>query len=846
MESQTAKEQRLRELGQNHARGLLILNREGQIVFADAAAETFLGKKPGALTGQTLMTLLAAGDGADIRLNAGTSSLRLSEIEWEGKAAYLATLRGAVDMPNGELRHRDIVMALPDLIFINRGGRIAYVNDAGVKLLRATTADEILGRSPLDFFSPDFHAMIRARIADLLKSPRALPPVEEKMVALDGSEIDVEVRASSFYSGGETNIQVVCRDISEQKAAERALLTSTVRFRQLAEAMPFIVWTANPNEGLDYASRAFSDYTGPSVEPLGLAWLNALHPDDVPAAVAARAEGERTGKPFTMEFRVRRFSDGAYRWHFANAMPVHDENGKLVKWFGSAIDVHDRKTAEEAAQALAARLTSTLESITDAFYTLDREWRFTYVNNETERLLRRPRAQLLGKVLWEEFPATVGTLIESQLKRAVANGQAVAFQEFAPQLKFWVDIRAYPSPDGVTVYFRDITEQRELESRLRQSQRLEAVGQLTGGIAHDFNNLLTVIIGNAEMLALRLEKDEAMRPLADLTLAAAERGADLTHRLLAFARKQALEPKPVDVNLLLGNMDSLLKRTLGEQIELRWVGARRLCKAFVDASQLEGAVLNLCINARDAMEKGGHITIETANVALDENYANKHLEVVPGEYVMVAVSDTGTGMTPDVVAHAFEPFFTTKGHGKGSGLGLSMVHGFVKQSGGHVKIYTELGHGTTVKLYLPRALDGTAVAPRPYDGPIVGGSEKVLLVEDDDHVRDFAATQLKELGYKVTVARNGIEALAIVKQTPDFDLLFTDVVMPGGMKGPELAAESRKINPALRVLYTSGYTENAIVHHGRLDPGIHLLNKPYRRRDLAVKLRQALDEKPLH
>ena len=845
MESQHVKEQRLRELASEHARGLLILNREGQIVFADSAAEAFFNKKSGGLAGQTLMTLLAAGDGAEIRLNAGAGGMRISEIDWEGKPAYLATLRGA-DVPNGDLRHRDIVMALPDLIFVYRGDRIVYVNDAGVKLLRATSPDQIIGRSVLDFVPHDAHASIRARTAELLRSPGPLPPIERKIIAVDGTHIDVEVRPRAYLAGGEVNVQVVCRDITEKKAAERALLTSTTRFRQLAEAMPFIVWTANPNEGLDYASHAFTDYTGPSVQPLGLAWLEALHPDDIPAAVEARAEGERSEQPFTMEFRVKRFSDGAYRWHFANAMPVRDESGKLVKWFGSAIDVHDRKTAEEAAERLAARLTTTLESITDAFYTLDRDWRFTYVNNETERLLRRPRTQLLGKVLWEEFPAAVGTMIEGQLKRAVAEGRAVAFQEFAPALKFWVDVRAYPSPDGLTVYFRDITEQRELEQRLRQSQRLEAIGQLTGGIAHDFNNLLTVIIGNAEMLALRLETDDSLRPLAELTLAAAERGADLTHRLLAFARRQPLEPKTADVNLLLGNMDALLRRTLDEQIELRWVGAKRLCKAFIDASQLEAAVLNLCINARDASPKGGHITVETASVTLDDAYASKHLEVTPGEYVMIAVSDNGTGMTPDVLARAFEPFFTTKSHGQGSGLGLSMVHGFVKQSGGHVKIYTELGHGTSVKLYLPRARDDAAPALQAKDEPAAGGSERILVVEDDDHVRQFAANQLKDLGYKITVARDGVEALAILKAGADFDLLFTDVVMPGGLKGPELAAEARKLKPALRVLYTSGYTENAIVHHGRVDPGIHLLNKPYRRHDLALKIRRVLEEKPPH
>ncbi len=741
---------------------------------------------------------------------------------------------------NGELRHREIVRLLPDLIFVNRRGRIVYVNEAGVELLRAASADQIVGRPAFDFFHPDYHDVIRGRIGELLRAPKTVPAIEEKMVALDGTVIDVEVRAVSFLStDGETDIQVVCRDITEKKNAERAMTAAIENFHRLAEAMPLIVWTAEPDGTVDYTSRAFGEYTGLSGRSPEGHWLKTTHPDDIPRIQAAWTKTIATGMSYTNEFRIRG-KDGVYRWHFATGVPIRDETGRIVKWYGSATDVHDRKEIEDEALALAQRLTATLESMTDAFMMLDGDWRITYANKETERLLRRPRTDLLSRVLWDEAPAAVGTLIETELKRAAAEQKVVSFQAFAPLLKIWLDARAYPAPGGLAVYFRDITEQRELETRLRQSQRLHAVGQLTGGVAHDFNNLLTVMIGNAEMLVDGLPADSPLRRLAQTTLEAADRGASLTSRLLAFARKQALEPHAVAVDDLLSGMDDLLHRALGEKIEIERVGETSLWTAFVDPSQLETAVLNLCINARDAMPEGGHLTIETANVALDDAYARAHDEVTPGDYVMVAVSDTGEGMTPEVAARVFEPFFTTKDVGKGSGLGLSMVHGFLKQSGGHVKVYSEPRHGTTIKLYLPRASGEAESARAAAEAPVEGGKEKILLVEDDAGVLAYAAAQLADLGYAVVAVKNGAQALDAIKASPDFDLLFTDVVMPA-MNGTQLAVEARKLMPGLRVLFTSGYTENAIVHHGRLDAGVKLLNKPYRRHDLATKVRQALD-----
>jgi signal transduction histidine kinase/ActR/RegA family two-component response regulator len=391
---------------------------------------------------------------------------------------------------------------------------------------------------------------------------------------------------------------------------------------------------------------------------------------------------------------------------------------------------------------------------------------------------------------------------------------------------------------------RSLEQQRDdiakLNAQLLQSQRLEAVGQLTGGVAHDFNNLLTVVLGNAELLAEQSVDKPQQRMLAEMIASAAQRGAELTQRLLAFARKQALAPSVTDINHLVANFDPMLRRTLGEHIEIELIRGAGLWNAMVDAGQLESALLNLCLNARDAMLSGGRLTIETANMSLDQAYADRFPDVTAGQYVMLAVSDTGNGIAPEHLAKVFEPFFTTKPKGKGTGLGLAMVYGFVKQTGGHVNVYSEPGQGTTVKLYLPRAVgDARAPEPAPERG-IVGGHESILVVEDDELVRRYAVNELHALGYHVLAADSGKAALALLERHPNVDLLFTDVVMPGGMSGRDLADAARQRWPQLKVLYTSGYTENAIVHHGRLDPGVVLLAKPYRRAELARAIRVAL------
>ena len=479
--------------------------------------------------------------------------------------------------------------------------------------------------------------------------------------------------------------------------------------------------------------------------------------------------------------------------------------------------------------------------------------RIIYVNEAFIRRTGYTREEVIGKTpRLLQGPGTdrkvLDRIRESLTKWQPVRAELLNYSKSGEE--FWLELEIVPITNDQGEYThwvsieRDVTERRALEARLRESQKLEAMGQLTGGVAHDFNNLLTVILGNAELLATRLTEDQQLRLMADMTAKAAERGAELTNRLLAFARRQALQPRIVDANKLIASMEPLLRRTISEDVNLEFVRGAGLWAAEIDPGQLEVAMLNLVINARDAMLKGGKLTLETGNAHLDESYAARHDEVMPGQYVLISVSDTGSGMAPQTLARAFEPFYTTKEVGKGSGLGLSMVFGFVKQSGGHIKIYSEPGEGTSVKMYFPRMHGAEEDTPDRTGGEkIEGGSEHILVVEDDDLVREHLSSQLAELGYRVTSAPNGPRALEIIWQMSDVDLLLTDIVMPGGMNGKQLADEALKLRPDLRVLFTSGYSENAIVHHGRLDAGVELLSKPYRRQELAAKVRKVLGKR---
>jgi signal transduction histidine kinase len=387
---------------------------------------------------------------------------------------------------------------------------------------------------------------------------------------------------------------------------------------------------------------------------------------------------------------------------------------------------------------------------------------------------------------------------------------------------------------------RLLDEKIVADVQLRQAQKMEAVGQLTGGIAHDLNNILTVITGTIEILAEAVADRPELVAIAKMIDEAAARGGDLTQRLLAFARKQPLQPREVNVNSLAVETASLLRQTLGEQIEVHLTLAGDTSRALIDPSQLSNAILNLSLNARDAMPNGGKLIIETCNVVLDDNYASMNGDVTAGNYVMVAVTDSGHGIPADILNHVFEPFFTTKDVNKGSGLGLSMVYGFVKQSNGHIKIYSEEGHGTTVRIYLPQVVGLAEPVAAASPSSIEGGHETILVVEDDHLVRTFVVGQIQSLGYATLAAVNAAEALLVINGPQEIDLLFTDMIMPGSMNGRELARAALQCRAALKILFTSGYSNETIIHHGHLDAGVLLLAKPYRKSELARMIRTAL------
>ena len=656
-------------------------------------------------------------------------------------------------------------------------------------------------------------------------------------------------------------VSVYFKDITEErKRTEHLRLLDAAVSRQndillITEAEP-----VGPNAGgpkIIYVNEAFTRRTGYTrEEALGKTPRILQGPRTDRQELARIRNALESWQPVRAELVNYTKSGEAFDLEL-DIVPLADETGRYTHWVAVERDITDRKRAEEALHVSEERFRLVSLATNDVirdwnFRTGDMWWNeamasaFGYPLGETEmspdvwinRIHPEDREAILKQMRAVIYGTGDRWSYEYRFMRSDGSVAIVYDRAFILRDAEGDAIRILGS-------MSDLSEQRGLEQRLRESQKLEAVGQLTGGVAHDFNNLLTVILGNAEELSQRLTDDQQLRFMAEMTATAAERGAELTNRLLAFARRQALEPKISDLNRLIQGMEGLFRRTLSEDIDIEFVRCAGLWMTEIDHGQLEVALLNLMVNARDAMPAGGRLTIETANVRLDDHYAAQHTEVEAGQYVMVSVSDSGIGMDEQTATRAVEPFFTTKEVGRGSGLGLSMVFGFVKQSRGHIKIYSEVGEGTAIKLYFPRShYIGPADEVMVEAEKIIGGPEHILVVEDDDLVREHLSTQLKGLGYRVTQAENGPQAIEILRKLEGIDLLLTDVVMPGGINGRELAEITRKARPEIRILFTSGYTENAIVHNGRLDPRVELLSKPYRRRELAAKVRKVLDGEP--
>lgn len=650
-------------------------------------------------------------------------------------------------------------------------------------------------------------------------------------------------------------------DVTVRVQTEAAVRANELQLREFARRLPVLVWAASPDGQLDWCNDRLINYSGLTVQEYNnRSWKSFVHPDDLALSSKRWSQALHSGQAYEVELRLRR-ADDSYLWHLVTALPIRDAEGRITRWLGSSTDIDEYK---RAAHALTQQNDQLEQQVAVRTADRDRMWRLSTdlmtvadlqgvirsVNPAWTKLLGWTQDELVGRNFFEFVHPDDHAATQVQMTR-LAQGLTTSLFENRQRCRSGsyclVTWMAVAEGGLVHAVGRNVTAEREAalalkrsEAALQQAQRMESIGQLTGGVAHDFNNLLQVISGNLQLLERAVAGQERPQAYVSSAMGGVNRAANLASQLLSFSSRQPLEPETVNLGSFVSGMEELLRRTLGERITVKTVVADGLWNSLVDPARVEDALLNLAINARDAMEGSGQLTIAAGNALLDEAYARQEPDVVTGPYVLLSVTDTGSGMTPEVLLKAFEPFFSTKPHGKGTGLGLSMVYGFVKQSGGHIKVYSESGHGTTVKLYLPRCLDDEAPAlPLPQQAG-TGGSETILVAEDDGGVRAIVVELLEQLGYQVLQAHDAASALAVIDTGVHIDLLFTDVVMPGTLSSPELARLARERQPQMAVLFTSGYAQDAIVHGGRLDPGLDLLGKPYTQDALASKIRHVL------
>ena len=627
-------------------------------------------------------------------------------------------------------------------------------------------------------------------------------------------------------------------DVTEARNREDRLARSEENFRHRFRNLPLPQWVycTRTLRFLEVNDSALSKYGYTQEEFLAMTLEDVQVPEEV-EKLMQWLKPERIGSFHTTEWH-HRCKDGRILDVEVYVRDV-DFNGEPAR-IALIIDNTARRDAERQTERI-------FETSQDLIHVIDGNGRFVRVSPSATAVLGYRPEEMLGHgaeefIHPEDLESTRNELRTARKGRTGGKFRCRFIHKDGRVIPLvWAG--AWSEPDRRHYFIgRDMTDHDRTEELLRQAQRMEAVGQLSGGVAHDFNNILMIILANVEAL----EDDERLDPLLRDRLggigSATERAAELTRQLLAYSRKQALRPQRTDINELVGSTGKLLRRALGAGIEIEFVLARDLWNAEIDGAQLESALVNLAVNARDAMPDGGRLLIQTENATLDENYVEQNPDAVAGDYVRLTVTDTGMGMAPDVVVRAVEPFFTTKEVGKGTGLGLSMVYGFIKQSNGHFTLYSEVGNGTTVKLYLPRSKAGPQVATGPRRQPMPGGSERILVAEYDADVRAGVVRQLRSLGYDVSEAADGSAAIAALEAgLLPYDLLLTDVVMPGALNGKALADETERRWPGTKIVFMSGYTEDAISYNGRLESGVLLLTKPFSKRDLAATIRRALD-----
>ncbi|MGA2519112.1 MAG: PAS domain S-box protein [Thermodesulfobacteriota bacterium] len=759
-----------------------------------------------------------------------------------------------------ERRYRTLFEGSRDAIYItSREGEILDANHFMLDLF-SYSREEMLGLNARKAY---VYSEDRIKFQQEIERNGFVRDYEMKLRKKDGTEMDCLLTADVRHAddGSILGYQGIIRDITELKQIVNELQTEKQRFQTLSENAPFGMVMIDKDGTFRYMNPKFRELFGYDLNdvPDGRTWFRKAYPDPTYRHnvistwvndLDSSNRGEKRPRTFTVTCK-----DGTKK--IINFTPVQLETGENLM---ACEDITERKQAEEALRESEEKYRSILENIQDGYIEVDLAGNFTFVNGVVCRRLGYSREELIGmnnRQYTDETTAKKAYQLYNRVYRTgepVRNFEEEVIRKDGTRWIYELSVSLIRNPEGKPIGFqgisRDITERKRaekemaaLQEQLRESQKMEAIGRLAGGIAHDFNNLLTVIKGYSQLSLMELKEGDPLKGNIEEIQKGSQRAADLTRQLLAFSRRQVMEMKVLDLNTLLRDLDKMLRRIIGEDIELTTLLANDLGRVKIDPGQIEQVIMNLAVNAKDAMPSGGKLTIETANAVLDESYARNHADVKPGRYVMFSVSDTGVGMTPEVRERLFEPFFTTKQKGRGTGLGLSTVYGIVKQSGGNIWVYSEPGHGTTFKIYLSRVDEPLEqLREKTTREELLRGSETVLVVEDEEKVRQLTVEILGKQGYSVLDASQGDDALAISeKHKGPIHLILVDVVMPG-ISGTELTKRLAFLRPETKILYMSGYTDNAIVHHGVLEKGVNYIQKPFTIDELTRKVREALDK----
>jgi PAS domain S-box-containing protein len=752
--------------------------------------------------------------------------------------------------------YRTLVRTSPDAITIcDLDGKITAVSDRTIEIHGFENASELIGRSALDLAAPEERKRARKNLREAVKKG-AVKNVKYNLLRKDGTRFIAELSASLIRNAHGTPRAFVgtTRDITAQSRTEMELRASEAKYRDLVQSANSVILRFDRAGLITYVNDFGLQFFGYKEEEiLGRSIVGTIVPEiDSSGQNLATVMRDLLEDPegYSNNENENVCRNGTRVWVAWSNKAVRNEQGDIVEVLAIGNDITSRRRAEEKLRESEERLRAQYQGTPVPTYTWQRvEDDFVLVdyNHAAETVTRGGVSRHLGITATTLYVDRRPDIIED-LERCFVE-KTVVKREMPYQLHTTSEERrldvsyAFVPPDLVLVHTEDITERKRLEDQLRWSQKMESVGRLAGGIAHDFNNILTTVIGHTELGMMGLHADDRLYDDLDEILKAAQRGAKLTQQFLTFSRRQRIEPKVVNLNQILADIHRMLQRIIGEDIELELALEEDLGLVKVDPGQIEQVIVNLSVNARDAMPEGGKLTIETSNIALDEEYARNHLTVDPGEYVMLAVSDTGLGMTEEVKRQLFEPFFTTKELGKGTGLGLATCYGIIKQSGGNIWVYSEPGQGSTFKIYLSRVSATPDVLPRRDESTdLPTGTETILLVEDEPSVRNIAARILREQGHRVIEASTGEHALEVFKEMGEegIDLLLTDLVMPQ-MSGKELADQLKTTRPGLKVLFFSGYTDEVVIRHGLLDRNAAYLQKPFSSSGLTRKIRELLD-----